>query len=108
MNALATNVVTKEKAVSEIDGAFSSCKLIHIQALRIVYSIITPPITFKQLYKKIKAFTSERTLRDKVADLRAWGLIEAIDSGVLLIFPKENVKDRVIQLLNNVSAGGAL
>lgn len=103
----------KEATVSheleeQIREKFAKCKLIHIEVLKRVYSHPDKMMIFKELAKSLKIFSSPRTLRNKIYDLREWELITTTDAGVLLIYPNEKFEKLIIDLLtkNSMAGGG--
>ena len=92
---------TKEDETSnynELSNNFSKCKLIHAQILKLVYKE-NKPISFKEIYDKLKVLGSERTLRSKIYDLEKWGLIEAIHTKVLIVVPTSEKEKEIISLV---------
>lgn len=88
----------KTSTYGELSENFSKCKLIHAQILKLVYKE-NKPMSFKQVYDKLKVLGSERTLRSKIYDLEKWGLIEAIHTKVLIVVPTSEKEKEIVGLV---------
>lgn len=94
--------MSQSSNIDEVVLNLSKCKLIHLSILKkIYYNNILPVMTFPVLAKQLEKHASPRTLRDKVSDLKEWGLIKSADAGVCLMWPAEEikVKEKVMEVL---------
>ena len=77
---------------------FSKCKLIHVHILKFIYKE-NKPISFNEIFKKLKILGADRTIRTKIYDLEKWGFIEAIHTRVLIITPIIGKEKEIINMI---------
>jgi len=96
--------VKKESSISYpilSKTVFEKCKLIHIQVLKTLYAN-NMPVAYIEIYDNFKVLRiSDKTFRKRIYELKQWGLIDTVSSGILLLIPKTEMREEMIQIINN-------
>ena len=60
------------------------------------------PLAYMEVYENFKLIKiSDKTFRKRIYELKEWGLVDLVSSGILLIIPKQQIREEIIQIINN-------
>jgi predicted transcriptional regulator len=87
----------EEIGYTELIAVFEKLKLIHIQILKTLY-VNDMPVSYKELWNQYKIIKiSERTFKKRIHELRDLGIIDCINSWVLTLLPKTEIRDQILK-----------